>query len=106
MSMPTLICSIFALISCIVLLFIKKQLVKPFYKSIWRAAFIFFSAYLLIQLIVLFRWEFVLPPQRIADTGRNFAFITGAILAALITIPIISIDLILTYRKIQKSKNP
>ncbi len=104
MNIPTIICSLFALFSIVLLAVYKKGFKRPYLKSLYRGAFGFLAIYLVIQISVFISWEFFLE-NKISDTARNFSFITGAVFALSITLPILVIDLISTYFKHQKTNN-
>ncbi|MCL6264895.1 hypothetical protein [Flagellimonas myxillae] len=103
MNTPTIVCSLFALVSIVTLVAIRKLFVTQLPKKLWLATFVFFALYLFIQITNYIRWEYFISPEKSADTARNFAFVTGGVYAIIATLFFLIIEI--TYSKFKNLRS-
>ncbi|MBT2162432.1 hypothetical protein D9V96_004325 [Zobellia laminariae] len=130
MNYPSLIGFIIGVLAIIVLAFIERRINNPYLKSLWRSALFFFSMYVLILVLVFFRWKYYemqlstfdlnadgsiglkeytdqyrfVRDKVMSGADRNFAFVTGAALSFLLAGLALILDLINTW--IKSKNNP
>ncbi|WP_276167969.1 hypothetical protein [Zobellia alginiliquefaciens] len=130
MNYPSLIGFILGVTAIIILAIIEKKITNGYLRSIWRSSLFFFSMYVLILILVFIRWKYYemqlvhfdlngdgsiglteytdqyrfVRDKVLTGADRNFAFVTGAALSALLAGLALILDLVNT--KIQLKNNP
>ncbi|MBU2947580.1 hypothetical protein [Zobellia uliginosa] len=129
MNYPSLIGFIIGVLAIIALAIIEKNIINVYLRSLWRSLLFFFSMYVLILVLVFFRWKYYemqlgdfdlngdgsiglveytdqyrfVRDKVMSGADRNFAFLTGAALSFLLAGLALILDLVNTWIKLKNN---